>query len=155
MARSPKEMRKALGANQPVPVRTKADGPFGVLQLQAELAERLLIRARVGRPSDPAWTIRCLVGFRSETWRTLSEIAALAGVQVVATVVDRQHLGRVARIAQRCFEVDDGIERPALSDPAVDGLAFGFPLRRVKAGVEDLVLERKGMLPKILTLGSK
>jgi hypothetical protein len=76
MHRSSEEIRKALGANQPVPVLTQPHGPFGVLQLQAELAERLHTNARVGRPSDPAWTIRRLVGFRPETWQALNDIAA-------------------------------------------------------------------------------
>ncbi|MPZ13890.1 MAG: hypothetical protein GEU73_05625 [Chloroflexi bacterium] len=76
MPRSSEEMRKALGANQPVPVRTQLHGPFGVLHLQAELAERLHTGGGAGRPSDPAWTIRRLVGFRPDTWRALTEIAA-------------------------------------------------------------------------------
>jgi len=75
MPRTPEEMRAALGANPPVSVRIQPHGPFGVLQLQAELAERLHTSAKAGRPSDPAWTIRRLVGFRPETWRTLSDIA--------------------------------------------------------------------------------
>lgn len=76
MPRTSEEIRKALGANQPVPVRTQPHGPFGVLQLQAELAERLQTGGGAGRPSDPSWTIRRLVGFRPDTWRTLTEIAA-------------------------------------------------------------------------------
>lgn len=75
MSRGPEEMRKALGANPPVPVRTQPHGPFGVLQLQGEIAERLQTSSRAGRPSDPAWTIRRLVGFRPETWRALAEMA--------------------------------------------------------------------------------
>jgi len=74
--RSPEEMRKALGANQPVRVRTQPHGPFGVLQLKAELAERLHTAGGAGRPSDPSWTIRRLIGFRPDTWRALTEIAA-------------------------------------------------------------------------------
>src|SRR6266511_5203995 len=76
MRRSAKEMRKALGTNQPVPVRTQPHGPFGVLQLQAELAARLHAGSGAGRPSDPSWTIRRLVGFRPDTWRALNAIAA-------------------------------------------------------------------------------
>ena len=41
MALDPEQTRKALGAGRLVPVDTKPDGPFGVLQLQRELAERL------------------------------------------------------------------------------------------------------------------
>jgi hypothetical protein len=76
MPRSSEETRKALGANQPVPVRTQPHGPFGVLQLQSELAERLQTGAGAGRPSDPTWTIRRLVGFRPDTWQALAELAA-------------------------------------------------------------------------------
>src|SRR5688572_7728576 len=76
MPRSAEEIRKALGANQPAPVRTEPHGPFGVLQLQAELVDRLRSGGGAGRPSDPSWTIRRLVGFRPETWSALTEIAA-------------------------------------------------------------------------------
>jgi hypothetical protein len=75
MSRSPEDIRAALGANRPEPVRTQPHGPFGVLQLQAELAERLRTHSSAGRPSDPALTMRRLVGFRPETWQVLAEIA--------------------------------------------------------------------------------
>lgn len=76
MPRSSEEIRRALGANQPVRVRTQPHGPFGVLQLKAELAGRLHTAGGAGRPSDPSWTIRRLIGSRPDTWRALSEIAA-------------------------------------------------------------------------------
>ena len=76
MPQSPEEIREALGSNPPVSVRTKAHGPFGVLQLQAELGDRLHTGTKAGRPSDPAWTIRRLVGFRPQTWQALIDIAA-------------------------------------------------------------------------------
>ena len=38
-------------------------------------------------------------------------------MQVVAAVVDRQHLRRMLRIAQRPLEIDDRVEGVALADP--------------------------------------
>jgi hypothetical protein len=72
------DMRRALGADEPRPVHTAAHGPFGALQLAAELAERLQPGrgARPGRPTDPEWAVRRLVGFRRETWQRLGQIAA-------------------------------------------------------------------------------
>jgi hypothetical protein len=57
MARSPQDVRTALGANAPVPVLAEPHGPFGVLQLQAELAEQLrppttLLHERLSGPYD-------------------------------------------------------------------------------------------------------
>jgi hypothetical protein len=50
MAGSSQHIRAALGANVPIPVCAQAHGPFGLLQLQAELVKRL--RASAGS-SDP------------------------------------------------------------------------------------------------------
>jgi hypothetical protein len=75
MSRTPEEIRAALGAREAVPVQTAGHGPFGALQLQAELAERLRTGSGAGRPSDPSWTVRRLVGFRPDTWNRLTELA--------------------------------------------------------------------------------
>jgi hypothetical protein len=108
MVRSSQEIRKALGAKAPVPVRTEAHGPFGVMQLQAELAEQLRPHARAGRPSDPAWTVRRLVGFRTETWEALAQIAAQA-----STPRRRVSPGQVAARL-----IEDGIKRLRTTAPA-------------------------------------
>ena len=114
MPRSPEDVRKALGAHRPILVRTQPHGPFGVLQLQAELAERLQTNARAGRPSDPAWTLRRLVGFRPETWQALSEIATrlsssrrrVSPGQLAATLIEE-------RVAQLREAASDGEAQPA------------------------------------------
>ena len=121
MSRSPEEMRKALGANQPVPVRTQPHGPFGVLQLQAELAERLHTGAGAGRPSDPSWTIRRLVGFRPDTWRALTEIAArlstprrrISPGQVAASLIE----DGLTKLGASSSPADEKTEREAASGP--------------------------------------
>lgn len=104
MPRNSGQMGKALGANQPVPVRTQPHGPLGVLQLQAELADRLYTGGGAGRPSDPSWTIRRLIGFRPGTWRALTEIAARLSTprrrvspgQVAASLIE----GSVAKLGE-------------------------------------------------------
>jgi hypothetical protein len=80
MPMNPDEVAEALGASRSFPVSTRPTVPFGILQLQAELSEQLRLPsgAKAGRPSDPDWTIRRLVGFRPETWQALAEIAAQA-----------------------------------------------------------------------------
>lgn len=111
MPRSPEEIQKALGANQPVPVRTQPHGSFGVIQLQAELAERLHTGARAGRPSDPTWTIRRLVGFRAETWQALTDIAFR-----LSTPRRRVSPGQVAASL-----IEDGIENLRDKSSPTDG----------------------------------
>src|SRR5579884_66788 len=71
------------------------------------------------------------------------QIAAIARVQVVAAIVDRQHAGRMLGVAQGPVEIDDGVEGAALADPAVELLARLLALRRPGAGQEGLVLERR------------
>src|SRR6266852_5497953 len=43
-------------------------------------------------------------------------VAQIARVEVVTAVVDRQHPGRVGRIAERLVEVDHRVEGPAVAD---------------------------------------
>ncbi len=101
--RSIEELRRALGADEPQPVRAVPHGPYGALHLAAELRERLQPGrgARPGRPTDPAWAVRRLVGFRPETWRRLREIAA------GASTPDR----RVSPAQVAAALVESGLER--------------------------------------------
>lgn len=103
MPLSPKEMAEALGASHTFPVETRPTLPFGVLQLQLELAERLRAPegGRAGRPSDPGWTIRRLVGIRPATWRALADIAEQA-----STPQRRVSPGQVAARL-----IEDGVAR--------------------------------------------
>jgi len=118
MSRNREQTRKALGANQPIAVRAEPHGPFGVLQLQGELAKRLHTSGRAGRPSDPAWTIRRLVGFRSETWEALSEMAIRLSTtrrkvspgQVAASLIEE----RVAQL-QEGSGPNDGEPEPGVA----------------------------------------
>ncbi|HUG63128.1 MAG TPA: hypothetical protein VMP03_14865 [Methylomirabilota bacterium] len=97
--KSREQIRWALGADPPVVVRATGHGPFGVLSLATELGERLVPShgARRGRPTDPEWEIRRLVGFRRETWDQLNELAARASTprrrvspaQVAALLVEK------------------------------------------------------------------
>jgi len=107
MSGSPEEVCRALGADLAEPVRAQPHGPFGVLQLQRELAKRLHTRGRAGRPSDPAWTIRRLVGFRPETWQALSEMAIR-----LSTTRRRVSPGQVAAslIEERVAQLQKGRE---------------------------------------------
>jgi hypothetical protein len=101
--RSIEEVQRALGADAPRPMRAASHGPFGALQLAAELRERLQpgAGARPGRPTDPDWAVRRLVGFRPETWRRLAEIAA-----EVSTPERRVSPGQVAALL-----IETGIEQ--------------------------------------------
>jgi hypothetical protein len=58
--RTIEEVRRALGAGAPERVGAAPHGPFGALQLAAELRERLRpgAGARPGRPTDPDWAVR-------------------------------------------------------------------------------------------------
>src|SRR5438552_13568610 len=68
-------------------------------------------------------------------------VAQVARVKVVAAIVDRQHPGRMVRIAQGLVEIDDRVEGVALAQPLVDLLADRLALRIPGAGQEGLVLE--------------
>jgi hypothetical protein len=109
---NPDEMAEALGASLSFPVSTRPTVPFGILQLQAELAEQLRppSGAQAGRPSDPEWTIRRLVGFRPETWRALGEIAAQASTS--------QRRVSPGQVAARLIE--DGLARLRASSSPPD-----------------------------------
>src|SRR5262249_61790092 len=74
-------------------------------------------------------------------------IAQIARVEMVAAVVDRQHLGRMVGIAQRPVEVGDPVEALALPQPVIDRLAHGLAPRVPGAGQEGLVLERRERAP--------
>src|SRR3989441_9580422 len=68
-------------------------------------------------------------------------VPQVARVKVVATIVDRQHPGRMVGIAQGVVEIDDRVEGAGLAQPLIallaDRLALGIP----GAGKEGLVLE--------------
>jgi len=90
----------------PVRVRRAGHGPFGVLALSADIAARLRPGAgeRPGRPTDPTWELRRLVGFRRETWKALGEIAdrtSTAGRRIspaqVAAVLIEEGVERLRR----------------------------------------------------------
>lgn len=102
-------MAEALGASRSFPVEARPTLPFGILQLQVELAERLRApeAGRARRPSDPAWTIRRLVGFRPEMWQALAEIAEQASTP-------RRRLSP-GQVAARLIE--DGVTRLRGSAP--------------------------------------
>src|SRR5579872_6468600 len=53
-------------------------------------------------------------------------------MQVIAAVVRGQQTVRIARVAHRCVEIDDCVERPAAPNPLVDGLTRRFPSRIVE-----------------------
>jgi hypothetical protein len=104
--RTVEDLRRALGADVPARVRRTGHGPFGVLALSADIAARLRPGAggRPGRPTDPAWELRRLVGFRRETWEALGEIAERASTaerQVspaqVAAVLIEEGVARLRR----------------------------------------------------------
>ena len=48
-------------------------------------------------------------------------------MQVIAAIVKRQELGRLARIARHPVEVDNAVELAAGTDEMVNRLAFGSP----------------------------
>ncbi|MBI3965321.1 MAG: hypothetical protein HY329_06770 [Chloroflexi bacterium] len=64
--RSAEELRGALGANKVEPVHTAGHGPFGVMQLRAELEKRFRTAAGIGSDGDvkPESEIRREVRFR-------------------------------------------------------------------------------------------
>jgi hypothetical protein len=104
MARkSVEQMQRALSADTPRAVDAAPHGPFGALQLAAELRARLrpAAGARAGRPTDPDWAVRRLVGFRPETWHRLAEIA-----EEISTPQRRVSPAQVAALL-----VESGVER--------------------------------------------
>src|SRR5260370_2700571 len=70
-------------------------------------------------------------------------VAEIAGVEVMAAIVARQHARRMLRVAQGPVEVDHCIESPAFADPLVDRLARLLAYRRPCPGQEGFILERR------------
>lgn len=69
-------------------------GPLGLLQLRAEVQERL--GSSGGRPTDPEWDIRRTVPFRRDRWKQIEKLAAALGgerttspAQLAAILVER------------------------------------------------------------------
>lgn len=86
----------ALGASRTVELPTRpAQGPLGLLQLRAELTDRL--RSSGGRPTDPDWSVRRVVPFKPDKWRELEVIAerlsrpgrTVSPAQVAAMLIER------------------------------------------------------------------
>jgi predicted transcriptional regulator len=112
------KIAKALGAERKGKVRATG-GYFGAAQLAADIEERFRVPDGGGRPTDPRWTERRLIGLSTETLRRLQEIATgirktrhihLNAMQIAALSlekaigeirdVDELTRGRVARKAR-------------------------------------------------------
>lgn len=68
------KIAKALGAVRRGKVKASG-GFFGALQLLAEVEARFRVPSGGGRPTDPNWTVRRLVGMTNATLQRLEEIA--------------------------------------------------------------------------------
>ncbi|MBM4368042.1 MAG: hypothetical protein FJ090_14620 [Deltaproteobacteria bacterium] len=97
----------ALGASRRVTLAPGGgQGPLGLLQLRAEVADRL--RSTGGRPTDPDWTVRRVVPFRPAGWAELEEFAArltasgrsVSPAQLAAILIERG-----------LAELEDGVAR--------------------------------------------
>ncbi len=67
-------IRRALGAQRVVPLEgLPSQGPLDLLQLGAELQERL--RSSGGRPTDPEWTVRRVIPLKKKGWSDLERLA--------------------------------------------------------------------------------
>lgn len=95
-ASRPEDVALALGASRHVALPSRgAQGPLGLVQLRAEVAERL--RSSGGRPTDPAWTVRRVVPFRPSGWAELEVLAArltsagrtVSPAQLAAVLIER------------------------------------------------------------------
>lgn len=101
------KIAKALGATRRGKVRASG-GYFGALQLYADVQQKFRTPKGGGRPTDPAWTERRLVGLSTETLRRLQDIATrisktkgvhLNAMQVAAILIERALLA-----------IDDGMD---------------------------------------------
>jgi len=104
------KIAKALGAERKGKVHASA-GYFGAAQLVAEIEERFRIPPGGGRPTDPQWTEKRLVGLSPDTLERLSQIASeirtstqihLNAMQVAALLLEKAiaQLGDVKDIAE-------------------------------------------------------
>lgn len=90
-----KALAAALGASRTLEVAGDAQGPLGLVQLRADVENRL--RSTGGRPTDPDWTIRRVVPFKADGWAELEEIAArltargrsVSPAQLAALLIER------------------------------------------------------------------
>src|SRR2546428_12720435 len=100
----------------------------------------LFLPAR-SRSATPATGYR-VIDQRQVDGVTHLAIPEITRVQPVATIVDRQHLGRTLGVAQCLVEIDDAVQGAAGADPLVD--RDGVPLTHggPGAGQERLVAER-------------
>ena len=91
------KIARALGAVRKGKVRS-GGGYFGALELLADVRERFRVPKGGGRPTDPRWTERRLVGMSSETLRRLQDIARrisetkcihLNAMQIAAILIEK------------------------------------------------------------------
>ena len=95
------KIAKALGAVHRGKVKS-GGGYFGAIQLLADIQSRLRTPEGGGRPTDPNWTVRRLVGMTDSTLRRLQAIAKqisdakhinLNAMQVAAILLERSIAG--------------------------------------------------------------
>ena len=85
----------AIGASRSMRLSgSPAQGPLGLLQLRAEVVERL--RSSGGRPTDPSWTLKRVVPFRRERWQELEALARKVSTEWIKPTGD-QEVGRSRR----------------------------------------------------------
>ncbi len=69
-----KQIARALGASRTQALADRdAQGPLGLLQLRAEVAQRL--HSSGGRPTDPDWTMRRVIPFDPDRWAELQALS--------------------------------------------------------------------------------
>src|SRR5689334_20930775 len=93
----------ALGASRRIPLPRAPQDPLDALTLMESIHSQLEAgrRLRLGRPSNPEWTLRRLVPFSAESWNTLRKYAEAFSVdghrvspaQVAAVLLERSLRG--------------------------------------------------------------
>ena len=69
-----------LGASVRIPIKA-GHAPWDFYHLLDTLKSRLKPGKGQGRPTNEAWTIRRLVGFRNRTWKRLTRLADASAKQ--------------------------------------------------------------------------
>jgi hypothetical protein len=122
------KIAKALGAQRKGTVHATG-GYFGAAQLVAEVQERFRIPHGGGRPTDPHWTEKRLVGLSAETLRRLAEIASqirsssdihLNAMQVAALLLEKA-VGQFASASDLAKDLMDTKARPIRRMPSARG----------------------------------
>jgi hypothetical protein len=94
MARSKLDLDKlarGLGADRRGRVKAGA-GYFGAAQLAAELAQRLRVPPKGGRPTDPTWTERRIVPLHQRTLERLNadaDLLCIEPMQLAALLIEK------------------------------------------------------------------